>query len=194
MKLLLSLVCLSLIVYGCSSTTGPADPAGVILPLKVGNMWIFNATEYAADTVRRKLIDTLDVRSDTVIGGETRYLFNSQNGYLNRSDGAYAWGLSQGGEPILQFKYPTRAGDSVYYGDATYSIMIRVVSTSELVTVPAGHFVCHHYFLTASFGQYDVHYFIAPNIGYVKISSIGRLGVQRTSDSAHWLLTKVILQ
>jgi hypothetical protein len=182
----------------CTSTTEPQAPS-VILPLTVGNMWIGRATDYRPDTVRIRL-DTIMVEKDTVIDGERRSLFNFQNGYLNRSDGAYFWALGPDGAPTLLYKYPAAAGDEVRYAFATgqgndsIRASIRVLSTNEPVTVPAGTFICHHYYRSSNFGQYDSHVYLAPGVGFIKSIAIPKEGPHGLADSSQWELVGVTIR
>lgn len=193
MKFIMTLLSLVLLGSGCSGATEPVGATGVIIPLSVGNKWIGEATDYASGAVFRIRVDTIGVEKDTVIDGERRYLISRQNGYVNRSDGAYAWGLGQGGDPLLQFKYPAQVGDSVVHGDSTLKIVVHVLSTDEFVTVPAGTYSCFHYFITGNVSQFETDYFVAPNIGYVKVVSIAKPGPSTVIDSTSWVLTRVEL-
>ena len=118
--------------------TGP-DITSELIPLAVGNCWIFDVETYVDDSLFYQGADTTEIEKDTTWGGYTWYDY--QGWIRNAEDGL--WGLLINddypeGIAELFIKYPASANDSwVLESDST---TITVESISETVTVPAGTF------------------------------------------------------
>ena len=129
------------------STEVNADP-GVIVPLKIGNMWVEKITTYdSLGNTMSTMIDTQKVINDTTIGNEKWYSYTNYLGntlFTNRPDGYYmryknAYDRSY--SITILWKYPAKANESFNVQDAS----TVVKSTDDNVTVTAGIFNCFQY-------------------------------------------------
>jgi hypothetical protein len=161
---------LSILVTLCSGcedkgvVTPPQASQQGIMPLKVGNCWIYETT--FLDTLGNVILvapETLAVVVDTMIKGETWFRVKNVL-YTNRSSGLWIWGTD---EPYLFYKYPTEVGDSTLTG---YGTIQTVTATARQVNVPAGTFSCVEY--SQRFGSI---------IGYVEYCSYN-VGVIRYDE------------
>ena len=150
------------------------DPTNVILPLKTGNLWVYEV--FALDTAKNRHIllkvDTFEVLQDTVINNETwwdtRQLGHVHGWMINRKDGLWMHMKGDTGE-FLWAKYPSLIEDE--YGGPILGVpsTSKVLTNSIAVEVPAGKFDCY------AFGQYIgkehilTRYYFAPNIGLIKM-------------------------
>jgi hypothetical protein len=156
----------------------PADCPGiaqdsVIQVLTVGSQFEGIVTQFSS-TGAILSVDTgiTEVISDTVMEGWLWALVvdNVQGDTLvssNQPDGLWTWDsafYNPPGDKYLTLKYPASAGDTYPLMDFT----ARVVSTSELVTVPAGQFECYHYRISAIFNVTVGEIWACPNLGIVK--------------------------
>jgi hypothetical protein len=163
-----------------NKAAGGAELTDVILPLKTGNMWIYDV--FALDTAKNRHIllkvDTFEVLQDTVINNET-WWDTQQLGYdklghrnkawmINRKDGLWMHMKGDTGE-FLWAKYPSLIEDE--YGGPILGVpsTSKVLTNSIAVEVPAGKFDCY------AFGQYIgkehilTRYYFAPNVGLIKM-------------------------
>ena len=146
-----------LLLGGCSEdSTGPSSN-GVIMPLAVGNEWVYKVSFYNSDgTVNNTFFDTLRIYDKLYDGQDTIYAFTNNDRYnsndvgANRADGYYT--LSPG--PLkIQAKYPTYSGE-VFRIDTlrgstldpgtivmTYSCEL----TNTTIGIPAGSYMCTKY-------------------------------------------------
>lgn len=93
----------------------------VIMPLKVGNLWVYRVTDYNTDqTVSKIFYDSLLVQKDTIINGEKWFVVvNPSNKltdpmYLTNTDkGLYFRRSEWGNESLLRAQYPLV--NSTYY-------------------------------------------------------------------------------
>lgn len=161
-----------LALVSCTSDNDPAsnDTTGVnaILPLKVGNQWILQATY--SDTTQPGL-DTMRITKDTLIDGERWFFIEgaffgpNQPLMTNRSNGLWTRNnLSMG----LSWKYPSFVGDAYPIGSGGTDT-IHVVSTTADVSVPAGPFRCYRY----RFNSDTSDTYLSPNVGFVKFPEFG---------------------
>jgi hypothetical protein len=117
-----------------------------VMTLHPGRRWIGRAT----DSTGRTLFDTLEVRSDTMIGTEQWYHARRSNHFMmmpplrgtlmrvydlltNRADGLYTWSMKERAVPVL--RKPVHPGDTIadlgtfetILGDGSRGIPYRVV-------------------------------------------------------------------
>jgi len=95
-----------------SFTTKSPNPSDVILPLAVGNYWIY-LPDITPQTMTISITGTINVQ------GETCYKWYAQGDpyewyYKNKSDGCWAYGYSGPEQypPDLEYKYPANFGDT----------------------------------------------------------------------------------
>ena len=175
------LISLIVLLAGCSKKEADkqnpatvAEQTNVILPLKTGNLWVYQV--FALDTTNDRHIllkvDTLEVLKDTVIGGETwwdtRQLGHMRGWMINRNDGL--WMHMKGDtNAFLWAKYPGLVESE--YGGVIMGVpsTSKVMSNSIDVEVQAGKFDC------IAYGQYIgerhilTRYYFAPNKGLIKM-------------------------
>lgn len=156
----LGVVLIVLFGLGCKSNdnvTNSSEVTSVILPLAVGNEWI-----YAHNSTQPP--DTHRVLSDTTIDGETWYLWQSQAGTvipaINRSTGLW---INSGGVEYRFLKYPASSGDTYQFTN----LQATVESTRDSVEVPGGFHFCWKYVFTYA-GNNALILFAAPDIGIVR--------------------------
>ncbi|MFC1850828.1 hypothetical protein ACFL27_11595 [candidate division CSSED10-310 bacterium] len=178
------------------TATPTPTPEGLIIPLADGNTWYMDRYETAKD--RKSEIRTVTGQQE--IEGTTVYIYyiniydnegiSLSSDYLffnNLSDGLYWYGDDDQGfvSPILVFKYPAFTGDSYpIWEDST----ITVLSTSESITVPAGMFSCMLYHETIETTDYNIYYYIAADVGIVKIMVYFEGELNYTSELRHYSL------
>jgi hypothetical protein len=141
------------IISGCSDSTAPMLPTPV-MPLAIGNRWVYRVTGGALDTV--------EIVGAREVGGETWYEGSDSILYTNRADGLWTSPLGQ--PPIHVALANPRIGDTVVYGVASVllpgasetvelPLVKSVTDTDSAVTVPAGKLQCDHYLLERPFAQ-----------------------------------------
>jgi hypothetical protein len=136
---------------GCTDFGTPidfTDPSKAIIPLRIGNQWVNQVAVY--DTLGRlvqQFPDTLELKEDTLIDGTRWFLVGKPKFYYaSRSDGIWYRSLEN---PIsreyLLFKFPAWPGERWRVEDGGRRIDTEVLSTSDILTVPAGKFRCYTY-------------------------------------------------
>jgi len=157
------------ILVGCEKHSNPlstsTDTTKEIMPLKVGNRWIWQVEQY--DSVGAVIVsycDSLVVLRDSTFQSEKWYLLKGAGSilYTNKSDGLY---LLQSGYAYHLFLYPAKAGDTYY--NPTFTMM-KVITIDSLITVPYGAFSCLGY-QAYSQNRLDEVWYCSPNIGIIKI-------------------------
>lgn len=182
----------AIVACGCSQELSPVLPDQSILPLQVGNHWIGEGTSFRADgSIRSQGRDTIRIVRDTIVSGERRFVTSANEGYVRRADGIYLWNVGALPTPISYFKFPASTGDRVvvpfvYLGSDT--LIVTVVSTDAVVTVPAGTFATYHYLIQSTLTNTDIHQYLAPDVGFVRIEKLDRSPDSLNRGSSVWLL------
>lgn len=188
MKNLISgIICCIVLSAGCSDAPSGPSAAGQIIPLEVGNYWIYSYRKFdSAGGISYSMEWTEAVDSDTVIDGERLYSIRDivsmfigfKQYYVNRSDGVYCY--SPGSEPLsLYIKYPVQQNELIVRRYDT----LRVINAMQKTETPAGWFYCVVYqsVHTLSTGPvYETTYY-CPGIGKVKVET-GIIG-----ESGEWI-------
>jgi hypothetical protein len=207
--LLILITITSVILAACASDPlGPTD-SQPIMPLKVGNRWIGRTEQLdTAGEVKSTQFDTLEIVAEEVDNGETWYRTNRNTSYTIREDGL--WYRPYGAGDYLMFlaKYPASVDD--LFGTDTLSRLpntdslvistIRVRSTGERVTVPAGTFQAIRYVTDLynidgspfDLGNTDEGY--VPGVGSVETLYYGRTASGRRIVWMKWQLVEVIIR
>lgn len=183
--LILSALIFTCCILGCSEDTNGPSSNGVIMPLAVGNEWVYKVTRYniggMVDTV---YIDTLSIIGTKLHNGRTVYVFNTDVLGENRDNG-YWNGLPFFDTLSLLAKYPCTIGetfrrDTLYTVDYdsighksydTTTIDFSCKETSLPVSVSAGSFISYFYQISTNSlvhpykNRIDLLY--SPNIGEV---------------------------
>ena len=196
----------ALLSGGCNPIA--SEPGDLLMPLKVGNMWIGVETTYAPSGATT-IDDTLEIIATKVIDGETWYVASNGRYLTNRSDGLYIRESSAnacGGCGCTSFKgkYPARAGDSIITSTATVLLpdsdepveMItvdRVVTADTVVQTAAGSFNVHHYRTEVAYPANAR--FVTPESRFFK-PNVGPVRIERGGDSVvwRWDLVKAVLR
>jgi hypothetical protein len=179
-NLLLALLILPIFI-GCESesTTEPKVD-GVIMPITQGNSWDYKITASDSSSSgfeERILTHTMLLQTDTTISNQKWHIlkgfFGPDDSLLiqNTSDGMRVF---EADTAALVFKYPAQANTSYSLPDENNTI--KVISTNALVTVPKGQFTCYHYRQERVISPRVtiIDFYLAPNIGIVKIDQVRR--------------------
>ncbi|MDB5033344.1 MAG: hypothetical protein JWQ98_585 [Chlorobi bacterium] len=166
-------------ISGCSSSSpsspGTGNPSGKLIPLALGNQWLYTSTTYdSTGAVTGTKTDTTRVSADTLIRGERFFFFNDDHATptANRSDGIYYWDIASGTARIYM-RIPGTVGDVYERGNQRYTL----ISTNTTVTVPAGVFSCYQISLTdVTNSKAEAILSVAPGTGTVKIEAKGKRG------------------
>lgn len=153
-------------------TSTPAQ-ADMIMPLKPGNLWVYQVT--ALDTANNRMVllkvDTFEVAGDTVVDSELWHKFNalgSDSGRaINRNDGL--WFSPNNDAPYLFAKYPAAIGEE--YSTTIFGIPTanKVLSHAIDVEVPAGKFSCYAYAQYVGPQKILTIYYFTPGKGLIKM-------------------------
>jgi hypothetical protein len=179
-------------IPGCGTNHNPPAPAAIrdiIIPLSVGNQWIYLVTDGTASS-SRCVRDTVmsQISHDTTIQNEKWYVVESHSHpsipsgntkkystilWLNRTDGLWAVPLRPGMQfpPCLVVKYPASVNDSwQIHGwlDSDIILTPTLVSPTTRVDVPAGQFVCNKIEYRDSLSLLPAKSYYAINIGLIK--------------------------
>jgi len=167
-KLFFVSILLVLFSPGCdeNSTNGSLSTTSYIIPLALNNSWTYKMEMYDSlgniDTIQTF---TLVVIRDTTINSEKWYSFSPQTvGYTNRSDGYYSYSE----QPILEYKYPAIAGDSIV---VTQYLTRRVLSTNKSISVNGNNYTTYEYFDSYNTTSTQWTTYIVPNVGQVRIET-----------------------
>lgn len=160
---------LLLVLFGACSDKNeeesvPTLPAGDIVPLAVGNQWVFNS--YNNDGIIDATI-TMDIEDElsnnrfqygwtvNYTNGNYRY---SQGTSCLKYDGYYEGDFTYN---LLLYKYPAKKGDEYYFGVGK----LIVSSLYEVITVPAGTFKCIRY--EQYWTNFDCYIWVSPGVGQI---------------------------
>ena len=159
----------SLVLLSCNDTglsVIEGNPAGPIIPLQIGNTWIYEFSQYdTLGTLISAVYDTVALAIDTVLDNRVWFFWAQPEMYIaNYSDGAWIRSLEIGFSlyPSLMYKYPAEVGD-LWTFDGFSTFHMQLTSINEVTEVPAGRFSCHVYDFGSTTGV--VH--IVPGIGMV---------------------------
>ncbi|MEO5929493.1 MAG: hypothetical protein ABIR47_06140 [Candidatus Kapaibacterium sp.] len=134
---------------GCGTKSRSRPGATVLMPLAIGNRWIWRTT---TPIITRD--DTLTIVADTVIGTERWFRNNHGEWMANLPDGLHISETPGRAGEQLHVQYPVKPGDTLEdYGDidTTFSspshrrsprLYTLVTAIAEPVSVPAGTYSC----------------------------------------------------
>lgn len=137
----LMLVLMFILVVPACSIAGDDE---AIMPLAVGNYWIYEIETQMGDAPVLNTIDTSTIEAKITWGGHTWYGNKDDEGgeyHRNAKEGVYHLLINDehpDGKAQLLVEYPIKAGDS--WADASDSTRITFEALDETVTVPAGKF------------------------------------------------------
>jgi hypothetical protein len=150
--------------------SGPRDSNAVILPLKVGNRWIYKTTDYdSTGTPLRSRGDTTTIVRDTMIGSEKWFIDQGGVVQTNRTTGLHL--MDQTGETYLVNAYPATLNQTYrIYG--AYGVTVKVMSLNQSVATTAGTFTCVVYeWRLTSTGNKLSSLSYSPNVGLAKLET-----------------------
>jgi hypothetical protein len=177
-----------------ATNTSTKIESDVLIPLKVGNYWNYEATYYSStDSVRYAVKERLTVHYE---GHHYEAFFAAYNNanpnprwlYWNGADGLYSMGgLSETDTmifPVLQFKYPVEKGETWEVSRMVYNLVEQrfyikdtltytCIDNDSSIVTPSATFQTVAYMFKVSQGD-DVllkekHFFYyAPRIGLIK--------------------------
>jgi hypothetical protein len=177
--LIILLIILTLIA-GC------AKKKDDIIPLKVGNLWIYKTDKYDQNgTLNSSQYSSHCILKDTSKYGETFYLFEGFLPWINKADGLYV--LGQDSLPELFLKYPAPENDS-YTNKMNDSIIIK--KTDEKLNIPSGNFKCYKYQVNNTANPNITSFlYVSPGTGIVQIEDYNK---SSDSDST-FLMSRTVL-
>jgi hypothetical protein len=158
------------LAIGCKSSPTSATSNNDLMPLKVGNLWMYEIINYSdSGATSVTTYDTITIVSTQVTAGVTMYASNYGESYYYDSRGL--WGTAQGIRSFFA-KYPLAAGETM----PADSVMItsepspdpidvavgiqKLVGENQLVHFPDGHiFTCQQYQRDYKGTKYDSIYF-----------------------------------
>ncbi len=177
-RLSVSLSILAFVLAGCSDRGEVLAPVPEhpgqdgIIPLKVGNYWVYLSSNY--DTTGRQYdvhwLDTMRIVRDTVVNGETWYIFNGGVARTNRANGV--WAMYYGD---IWFELPATLNDSTC--TATPSRLcdeyIKLVDTSQQRWIIDTRYNAYVYdWIFKMFNnELGYRYFTVPHLGHVRMET-----------------------
>ncbi|MBX0332103.1 hypothetical protein K3G39_02520 [Pontibacter sp. HSC-14F20] len=129
------LFCLSLLLFSCEKEE-ISEPFEDIMPLQVGNEWVYDQIEYNTDG---EVLSTSSFRrqvmKDTLINKTTWYILN--NGMIVRNDkDGYVHYRKDANEQYITYPNPGMSGIAYGYQYPSYTLWIYHRRTTGLVAVP----------------------------------------------------------
>ena len=190
-------------LIGCGGGHSSVEPTDkdVIVPLEVGNQWVYRATPFPGAAARPG--DTITVIGEDSIGGTSWHAVrlsdvSSFTGvptiihWSNRADGLWARVESEPGRLLYESlfaKFPAKVGDryEIPWIGVGITVVVTVESVGDTICVPAGTFEVNAYSFSVNPDRYggERDYF-SPGIGLVKkvgITSDPDLGAYEYSSS-----------
>ena len=217
-----SFIIISFLFISCikdDNSVNPEDSTGVIMPLEVGNEWIYIDSTFSESGSLEK-VDTskLAITSKTIINynGKNIEVFifesdqtkNVKTFLRNEIDGLYIYGGRYFDKDFLLgksllCKYPVNVGDiweqKIYdynIRDSTFfiwdTLLTTCISINQKLNTSRGELECYVYNYQQNFGNeiYDISYYFVRNQGYV--GAINRInGILRFKKT---LKTYVVLK
>ena len=175
------------LLFALSCQETPLQPGETrdLIPLSVGNYWVFEQTNYDSlgNMTSIEPHDTIEIVGDTTIGGiiwSYKYYLGVLLAYRNSPAGILIRLVSKNSDATVKliYKFPAEITDTypypvVWFGvsptrlvDSLYQCFVMARDT--LVTVPAGSFQCYKYRYIDIGGPYLHDVYIAPEHGWVK--------------------------
>jgi len=186
MKINIRIIALLVFLFGGCSTEPSQESPAEIVPLTIGNTWIYQSKMYdSSDAMIDQWIDTTRIIGDSTINGEKWFWFNwnfyvSSSTYLIKNTPTGYCQFDRNlliNAPVLNYKYPAKSGD-VYnvifqFKDSIWSFQRTVVTVDTEVIVPSASYSCLLYYnprvpLTSATEVTEQEYFIATGTGIVK--------------------------
>lgn len=170
MKQLIALCLFAILFASCSnSTDNSSQTHDDLMPLKVGNYWIYENKDYSLknqDSLVSQFLDTTLVEASLQVDSKTIFKLKNDFYYCSQSDGMWVYFINGNVvmEKSLMFKFPSKVGEIVNFNPI--NLQVKTISTNESVKIDLGSYVCYKYHLTNAYNNSFVYY--APNIGLIK--------------------------
>ncbi|MBU0982599.1 MAG: hypothetical protein KKA42_01930 [candidate division Zixibacteria bacterium] len=170
---LLGVVLLSLFSGGCSDDSVDPRPApGTIVPLEVGNRWVYRVFTYPAGGDPIESTDSIVIVSKDTTGDETVYRTHVGEVMAERASGLW-FARSESDSLTLLFEYPTFIGAGWPFGPA-FEWYVTVVGTRTPVQVPTGNYNCYVYVRSEAVAvprEWEKFY-VVPDVGIVQYQKL----------------------
>jgi hypothetical protein len=161
----LQFILLPIIVFvliGCSEDdSNPAAPAKtqVLMPLSIGNYWMYQRMRYDNGEYRFSRIDTTTIVEEMKdSSGVNWYVGSRWGGFRNTSQGLeFYFGM-------FLLKYPASVGD---FFAVSPKWLVTLQHTDTLVTTPSGDFRCLRYGFGRP-GETEERHYYSPGVGLVR--------------------------
>lgn len=137
-----------------------------LLPLKVGNVWNYEATYYdSSKNVLYKDFKNITITGDTIINNQLWYNIDFGGyfhpvAYRNNLEGLL---VHEFNSTSILYKYPIKLGEIF---DTSSTFFGTLASIDEIIFVPAGNFSCYNY--QKVYQKIKVNNYISPGIGIIK--------------------------
>jgi hypothetical protein len=165
---------LLILFTGCEKKHDDDTTDDVLVPLKNGNIWVYQEASYFEGTILTAETLSISIDMDTIIEASPVFIWNQSNQeyvffYFNSSDGLYEKARKRKGtdslliwtNPVMLFKFPAERGETfTSYGSTT-----TVLKTDTLISTPAGDFNC--YCFSSFQSPFLFKYLFSPNVGYI---------------------------
>ena len=153
----------------------PADcevviPDPEIVPLSIGNNWMYHVVEYnSSGGITDEYDTTSTVVDDTVLVDSIWYVVEDGTGAMsgivsNWDEGLWTHSPDSTPSEILALKFPATIGDSY----PVYSVTVHIDDTDANITVPAGTFNCYYYRMTVPIFGTVGKIWASPDVGIIK--------------------------
>ena len=158
------------LTYCSDDDTNPTDAPvtesseNAILPLEVGNYWVFETVTMEQDSTTTQM-DTMKVVNVSLIGGDPWYRVEDFGTLRNfgKSTAIYA----KNTESII-FPYTAAVGDTMNPMTESGILEGEVLSTELAVSVPAGDYFCYVYkFIEHTGAEYT--FYLSHRIGFIRM-------------------------
>lgn len=187
-KLVLFLITLSVLSSCDDKTTEINDD---LFPMNVGNVWKYKSDTYIFEGIVRQDTFVREIKSIVSIGGKDYFKFYEN---LRSNDAAILYSTDDFGNVVtmggisdcdtlmdssVRFRKSVKAGDEWSYNFLDFNedrlefqkenVVVRCLNADTLISTPLGEFKCILYDIPMYANYYNVHYFLARNIGIVEI-------------------------
>jgi len=158
------------------------DPAHLI-PLTLGNFWIYEVEVYVNDSLMQSAVDTTLLTETKHWGGHAWLGPRGKRGQLMRNSDEGVWNFRVNtrypkGAEFLIYPYPAEVGKEW----DVESMPSKLISVSDTITVPAGEFTgCYQIFYNDEAGNSEASVWIKPGVGKVMVRANVGTGERRTT-------------
>ena len=180
----------------CKKEDNPVNQGGtttatVLMPLKLGNQWIYRSISLdSLGVVQHVDTSTFKIVRDTLIQNERWYFIGRDSTarelLTNRTDGLWYMSLHSTGTiaqaAVLFAKYPANVNDSWLGPDSS---TVKLITNNLAVTVPQGTYTCYQYSYTNKrTGAVEQSKYFPPGRGFVKDEGYSRTSSGQTYVAA----------